>query len=103
MKKNDVNSCKLPKCYPVSYDSHAYTKPRMTENFTADDTTPSLLLSESSFQETLTTLFPDQKYAILGGVIVVLIIIILFMLLSGGGNRHHRRHRRRDDDDDDDN
>jgi len=102
MKKNDVNSCKLPKCYPVSYDSHAYTKPRMTENFTADDATPSLL-SESSFQETLTTLFPDQKYAILGGVIVVLIIIILFMLLSGGGNRHHRRHRRRDDDDDDDN
>jgi hypothetical protein len=37
MEKNNINSCKLPDCYPVSYDSHAYTKRRISENFSLID------------------------------------------------------------------
>jgi hypothetical protein len=108
MKKNSINSCKLPQCYPASYDSRAYTKPRTTENFTATTSTPPpspspspSILSEISFQETLTTLFPDKTYAFLGGVIVAIIVIMFFLLLGGGGGggRGYRRNRRRSDDD----
>jgi len=96
MKKNDVNSCKLPKCYTVSYDSHAYIKSKVTENFTESSVVPS---SEKSLEETLKDLFSDKTYIILGGIIVTLIIIILFMLMGGGGGGRNRRRRRYEDDD----